>query len=419
MEITIEISSIQLQGVLDMIVKKVKGNNQKMQIKQFYLGMLGIFVLILNCTSKTQSQYQFWNDYFLIQNAIRSKYSDMEIMGILNGNMTEKQEKSVQQNSEGHFFLTIFSSKKTPFNLQDRSDLNSQKDDFFFLSSRFIPAKFKNLETYKNLRIVEYNLFPIYTYVDFFKWVRSVQQLDSITLTKDPTYAFLCEYFLCQVRVEKENFWIDFSLTKKLETLDSAVYSRLKTILDRAIIQIDVSIPEKEKIFSLSNDKNKFQIYLNQKDKIPNSLDKLIFKISLDANFYGLKIQINNLLYQMNFTNSKNVYTIVGKFVNIPEYKVSGRLGYIVPTSILNLFIPGNIDEYFQDFFDLRLNGNDGKGSFWKLISTVDKNKMNVKSISESEIPRKPFRFLSSDKKSKDTHVFQIELEKKILESMK
>jgi hypothetical protein len=224
---------------------------------------------------------------------------------------------------------------------------------------------------------------------------------------------------LCQVRVEKENFWIDFSLTKKLETLDSAVYSRLKTILDRAIIQIDVSIPEKEKIFSLSNDKDKFQIYLNQKDKIPNSLDKLIFKISLDANFYGLKIQINNLLYQMNFTNSKNVYTIVGKFVNIPEYKVSGRLGYIVPTSILNLFIPGNIDEYFQDFFDLRLNGNDGKGSFWKLISTIDKNKMNVKSISESEIPRKPFRFLSSDKKSKDTHVFQIELEKKILESMK
>ena len=93
----------------------------------------------------------------------------------------------------------------------------------------------------------------------------------------------------------------------------------------------------------------------------------------------GLKLEIKNLTHNMNILINRKKIFFDGSFESLPEHKVSGRLLYIFPPTVVDVFIPGNIEEYLHDSLYLMTKGGlNHKGNIFSLDARILKNKMDA-----------------------------------------
>jgi len=102
------------------------------------------------------------------------------------------------------------------------------------------------------------------------------------------------------------------------------------------------------------------------------ALSKLIKKrfylsTNIHINIYGLKFDTQDIKIKSIYQNIKNKGSFFFKIHQFPKIKVSGYFWHIIPTWLIDLFIPGNIDILINKFTKVLQYGNNGQGSFMKV----------------------------------------------------
>jgi hypothetical protein len=76
----------------------------------------------------------------------------------------------------------------------------------------------------------------------------------------------------------------------------------------------------------------------------------------------GVVTHMNEMRSHIRYRPTALGARIVSNIVEVPKVKVEGRALGLMPTGIINLFLPRNIDDLMRDFLAVACHGNGGKG---------------------------------------------------------
>ncbi|EMN51039.1 hypothetical protein LEP1GSC088_4118 [Leptospira interrogans str. L1207] len=385
-----------------------------------------VFILFFNCVEKKPQQAAYWREYLSYQKSILEEYPNGGIRNALFGNLTSKdefllQEKDnilsidfyLQKTSQG--FKNVLTTEKIPKNVP------------YQIHVEYFPTSFRDQNTFQMKRKTV-TILPFYSYLDFFhhidrfqNFLRSDFDHSSKLTTISNTHRYLCSVSRCNSG-RGENFsWLLYELDESTK----AVYPQFYKQFDKLLNQVSYKIT----IFKTGEFLSGIELYNEGTKtflKIPDTFagywskpEILHIRISLFIQVYGLKIDIRNLGYTLRFYSSKNYEKVTGEFSKLPEKKISGRFLKIFPPGMVDWFIPGNMEEYFDQYFTLLVKGSEGKGGN-KFESESFRNGKNMKVIlkSQAEIFRDRFSpFRSSDEKDDQPSFWDI-LQETLIEDL-
>jgi hypothetical protein len=382
-----------------------------------------LWIFLSSCGSKNSEHADYWNAFFQSQKAIRSISDFSGKWKLLNGSFNHKREELEEKTKTEKFkLLFIVQKQKNGFQAIEKDpNLNLDKIQDTYLYSEYESNEWKGKPTYLFRRTWKLRGNAIYHPWEFLTWIEFLQnRKDLETLMTDTEVArFVCVHFLCKLEETQKDWTLSLAPRLSLQKLDGAFYKRITSFLERVDFTLDFkTLDTGKEAFQIIGENKVIKIRFNRNHLISNDLKKAEMKINLNATFYGIKISIQNWKYNFIFNNKKDFSFVEGRFTNIPDYSVTGRLGYIIPNGVINLFIPENMDEYFHNFFDLRKNGNKGKGNLWRLETKKLGGKFELTSHTEFEVPSKVFQFLSSNEKP-SKEIFLEKLQDKIIETLK
>ncbi|MBP6739801.1 MAG: hypothetical protein KA146_07405 [Leptospiraceae bacterium] len=366
----------------------------------------------------------FWKDYFSIQNELRNGYGKTGEFEILYGKLNSKNESKALM-ADGRLLLGI-GGKQINDRIHFQFNESITTGEFFHTISYFKKSEYNNRKTYLVTRKTKLIQVPIYTIKDFLSWIIEFNNyirmpIGDTIYTNSNLYHFICEYFDCSTSNENETYTVNFKLNRKLINYDPQYYKRLEKLLEHTQFKTKIYFDTKQNNQIEINNYNKsFQFRINKIEKIPN---KIQIKTDIVFNYMGLKLEIKNLTHSINVIVNRNKISFDGSFEGLPEHRVSGRLLYIFPPNLVDVFIPGNMEEYLYDSLYLMTKGGaNHKGNIFFLNAQISKNKMDVDFYSETEIFSDPLLFLSSNNsdtsKNSSSNNFMRELENKIVEEM-
>lgn len=81
------------------------------------------------------------------------------------------------------------------------------------------------------------------------------------------------------------------------------------------------------------------------------------------SNFHGLKFNTGNIVIRGHYHRDPKAGTLSFQITKIPDIKVSGFLYHMVPKWLIDVSIPGNIDELVARFTKTLIYANNGDGS--------------------------------------------------------
>ncbi|XDD50269.1 hypothetical protein AB3N59_00120 [Leptospira sp. WS92.C1] len=384
--------------------------------KTILIGSLA-FLLFCNCVQKKPDQSVYWQEYLFYQKAILKEYPVGGIRNALFGNLTSS-DQSVLQEKNGLFSIDFYLQKT---NKGFQPVLTSEKipeNVPYQIHAEYLPTSFKDQNTFRVKRKT-ISILSNYSYLDFFSHVdrlqsflRSESKIVSKLSSISVAHKYLCSVSNCELGRDKNSSWLMYQLNDSTKSKFPAFYKRFFKILNQISYKITV--------FKSGDFLNGIELY-NEKEKtflkIPDTYagywskpETLHIRISLFIQVYGLKIDIRSLGYRLRFHSSKNYEKISGEFSKFPEKKISGRFLQIFPPGIVNWFIPGNMEEYFDNYFLLLIQGSDGNGgSRFESEFFHNANKMKVVLKSEAEIFRDRFApFRSSSDEDDDPSFFEV-----------
>ena len=392
----------------------------------FFRNIIVFLVLpFLNqCISKNSNHFLFWKDYFSIQNELRNKYGKTGEFEILYGKLNSKNESKLIR-KEGELFLGIAARQiddKTEFQFSEKGNAS----DFFHTISSYKKSEYNNRKTYLVTRKTKLMQAPIYTIKDFLSWIIEFNNYirmpaGDTVYTNSKLYRFLCAYFDCSASIENETYTFNFELNRKLNDFDQSFYRRLEKLLEHTQFTTKIYFDTiQNNQIEINNHNQSFQFKIKNIEKIPS---KIQIRTGIVLKYMGLKLEIKNLTHNMNILINRKKIFFDGSFESLPEHKVSGRLLYIFPPTVVDVFIPGNIEEYLHDSLYLMTKGGlNHKGNIFSLDARILKNKMDADFYSETEIFSDQLLFFSSKNsdppKTISTNNFMRELENVIVEEM-
>ena len=97
----------------------------------------------------------------------------------------------------------------------------------------------------------------------------------------------------------------------------------------------------------------------------PTELSRMRFEVEVDlsSNFSGLKVGVEDLVFEGNLSRRPDRLVVTTRFDDKPKVrKVSGRAYGLVPAWLIDVFIPSNIDSLIDDFLQVVTEGNGGRG---------------------------------------------------------
>ncbi|WP_000781312.1 LIC10025 family lipoprotein [Leptospira interrogans] len=385
-----------------------------------------VFILFFNCVEKKPQQAAYWREYLSYQKSILKEYPNGGIRNALFGNLTSKdefllQEKDnilsidfyLQKTSQG--FKNVLTTEKIPENVP------------YQIHVEYFPTSFRDQNTFQMKRKT-ITILPFYSYLDFFhhidrfqNFLRSDFDHSSKLTTISNTHRYLCSVSHCNSG-RGENFsWLLYELDESTKAVYPQFYKRFDKLLNQVSYKITIfKTGEFLSGIELYNEGTK--TFLKIPDTFAGYWSKpeiLHIRISLFIQVYGLKIDIRNLGYTLRFYSSKNYEKVTGEFSKLPEKKISGRFFKIFPPGMVDWFIPGNMEEYFDQYFTLLVKGSEGKGGN-KFESESFRNGKNMKVIlkSQAEIFRDRFSlFRSSDEKDDQPSFWDI-LQETLIEDL-
>lgn len=94
-----------------------------------------------------------------------------------------------------------------------------------------------------------------------------------------------------------------------------------------------------------------------------NSDHKFFMAVNAFVNVYGLKINTGNIGAYLRYQSNLEKMSFFAKITNIPEGKISGALFGVLPTWVIDLSIPSDLQTLMNKFSQVVLNANNGEGS--------------------------------------------------------
>jgi hypothetical protein len=400
----------------------VKYNKIRIEFSiKLFLMMVLTGINTINCNMKVGTHYEYWNQFFSAHHDIKKTSFMGGEYDILFGGLKPEKETIMHTDANGDLVMSVSVSKKgdkltTNLNAEAYPD----KDSVLHIHTSYSLKEFRTKETYVIKRVSHFS-GKEYTILNFINWYYSILENtpDLKELQKSNTFNVFCKYYNCTTENSESGLYITFIPNSKLKEIDSAQFSRLMKFLDLAIIDLKISAPSGEVIFHLTNNKKYYKIYIPQMN-ISDKLGTFQISSSINLDYYGLKINLNEIGYNFIIEKIKNNISTRGFYNKYPKIIISGKLWHILPPVALDLLIPGNMNEYFKDYFDMLFKGSTGKGNFMNIISSVNQSNVDMVIINHSEVYRKPFRlFGSPSKQEKQLSIFNNEFEKAILEDLK
>ncbi|EMJ98139.1 hypothetical protein LEP1GSC193_2474 [Leptospira alstonii serovar Pingchang str. 80-412] len=387
---------------------------------------VSICFCLFGCVQKKPQQAAYWKEYISYQKSILNEYPTGGIRNALFGNLTSADE-SLLKEKDGKlsidFYLqktaggyrNIFTTEKIPENVPYR------------IHAEYFPTSFRDQKTFRMKRETV-SILPAYSYLDFFHHVDRLQSFlrlssnDSAKLASiSIAHRYLCSVSRCDLGRTENSSWLLYELNDSTESEYPQFYKRFNKLLNQVSYKITIfKSGEFLDGIELYNEGTKTFL------KIPDTPagywskpETLHVRVSLSVQVYGLKIDIRSLGYKFRFYSSKNYEKITGEFSKLPEKKISGRFLRIFPPGMVNWFIPGNMDEYFDRYFLLLVQGSEGDGGN-KFESEFFRNGNNMKVIlkSQAEIFRDPFTPFRSSNEKNDEPSFWDELQKNLIDDL-
>ncbi len=109
------------------------------------------------------------------------------------------------------------------------------------------------------------------------------------------------------------------------------------------------------------------------KDQTPAFADAIAFSgtndrkfylaFNLFVNVYGLKINTGNIGAYMRYTTNPETLSFFAKLTHMPQGKVSGALFGVLPTWLIDLSIPSDLQTLMNSFSETLYKANKGEGS--------------------------------------------------------
>lgn len=183
----------------------------------------------------------------------------------------------------------------------------------------------------------------------------------------------------------------------------------LMDIQDLGWIHIDVFHSSSSKLFEFHLDSEKLELQLslftekgklipftgfrgNEKLDFQNGVEfsklkeiQFYGKLSFYGNIYGLIFENNGIHFRGDFNQTKDTGKFFVKLEKIEPTSVSGGFSYVVPAWLIDFFIPGDMEELVNHFFQVIVKSNRGKGAFIKLTLEQIKNHWILNSQAEGE----------------------------------
>lgn len=264
-------------------------------------------------------------------------------------------------------------------------------------------SKFKERPTYLIDRTtdIQSSRFTNYEFIHFMKHIGDEPNFRS-KVADSSVHKFLCETFTCEaneIRNQDQSLnSLKYTLNENTKKLYPDFYDKAKSRLSQLTIKVDIlQLPSKNKVIHIETGKDwiRLDFFKNAID-ISKNFFQFQIRSSLDVRALGLHFELKNLDYHIDLDKKGDTYTAFGTYKTLPEYKLEGRLLYIIPPSLVEIFLPQDLDEYFQDYFQLLVFGGDsGGGNFFRASAVVKENKMNIHTIYHSEIFQQRFSFFS------------------------
>lgn len=90
---------------------------------------------------------------------------------------------------------------------------------------------------------------------------------------------------------------------------------------------------------------------------------KLYLSFSLFVNVHGLKINTGNIGAYLRYTTNNESLSFFAKLTQMPQGKVSGALFGVLPTWLIDLSIPSDLQTLMNSFTETVFKANNGEGS--------------------------------------------------------
>lgn len=384
--------------------------------KYILLINLIIYNLMLgSCKIKNKNHYEYWEAFFHSHDEMRTKSFMGSEYEILFGNMHPDREAILRKDSGSNYFLSgSVKRNKEKYTVSFESDTIPDKNDVLHIYTNYQFKENLGKETYLIRRISHFS-GPEFTILDFIAWFSTISESIPVDKIRNSnTYQTFCSQFNCKLDSDSNKLSFYFTPNSNFQKENSTQYARLKKFLDLAVMDLRIFSPDNIQIFSLSNSRKDFylSIFQNKISKLTGSY-QILFTLNVD--YYGLKINLIDVGYKIEIDRNQNEVFLSGSYNKYPQIKVSGRLWHILPPEILNVFIPGDMESYFKNYFDMITKSN-----FIKISTKSNNGQMNMVIINQSEVFRKPFRlFGNPTKNEKSNSNFNQMIESAILEDLR
>ena len=89
---------------------------------------------------------------------------------------------------------------------------------------------------------------------------------------------------------------------------------------------------------------------------------ELVAHVNTRMNILGIVTRMSDIKATIEYSQTPQGAKIKTRMVDVPSVAVDGNALGIMPTSLINLFLPTNIDELMIEFLDVACKGNNGEG---------------------------------------------------------
>lgn len=380
-----------------------------------YLIWTFVFITVTNCFQKNESHYQFWKGYDHLQRSIKSTSKNEIFFAALAGSLSEENESQLQKTTEGFPFLSLHGSldQQQNWNLHWNEPEPPKYD--YLAKVTYIPKLWEEKEIYAVERKIIHKLKG-YQPRDFFTWVHdfalAIDDHNAYQSLKSTSQnlQFLCDVMQCHVTENAEWHTLEFTINEETKAQFPGFYKRTGSRLEKTKLNLEIwdKFNPTHKLKITNQGKTiQFHFPIKPPKEYFLSPKEIHFLADIEIRSFGITAKIQNLEYKLKTTFDKQTDTLDGHFLRIGKKEISGNFFYVIPQGFVNFFIPGNMDEYFNDFFTLLIQGTQGRGGSQIHATFKKTEKGQINTITTyNETKRKRFSLFGGDDSQKASNDF-------------
>lgn len=381
----------------------------------FFFVVIFISISSQNCLHKNSDQYLFWTGYDHLQKSIKATAKNEFHLSALAGSLSEENESQFLKNSDGFPMVTLTGRMDQNQNWNMRWYEVESKNYDYYANVTFSPKLWDEKEIYAVERKIIHKLNG-YQPRDFFKWLNEFalvvndhneyQNLKS----NSKNLQFLCSVMYCHITETAEWHTLEFTLNDTTKSKFPGFYQRTGSRLEKSKLNImiwDKTNPTHRLKITNQGKTLVFHFPVNPPKDYFLKPKEIHFLGDIEIRSFGITLKIDNLEYRLKTIFDKNSDTLHGNFLRIGKKEINGNFFYVIPQGLVNFMIPGNMDEYFDEFFTLLIQGTQGRGGS-QLHAKFEKTKNGqINTITTyNEIKRKKFSLFGNDDSQKASNDF-------------